>query len=84
MTERRYKLPQTPFGKRLQEIRIAFGLSEGRELSGKAFAEMLGLEPSTYYRYESGLSEPNLRTLAKVQQLTGASLDYLIGGKKVL
>ena len=79
---RRSKLPQTPFAKRLEKARIAFGRRIGRDdFTWKDFAAMLGLRASTYSRYEVGFVEPNLRMLAKIRAVTGVSLNYLITGK---
>ena len=54
-----------------------------RKREGMTQAEValkLGVDRSTYAKYESGQSEPNFEMLQKLASLYGASVDFLIGG----
>ena len=44
------------------------------------FARELGVEPPAYRKWERGEAEPGIADLAKIQQITGVSLDFLIAG----
>ena len=73
--------PRSPFALRLVETRRAFGIRTGRpELDQKDFAAALGVEGETYRRYERGETEPKLATLARIREVTGTPLDWLICG----
>lgn len=53
-----------------------------RELCGytqKQMAELVGITPRSYQRYESGEREPNIDTLVQIADLFKISLDDLIG-----
>ena len=56
---------------RLKELR-------GEESQAK-FAARLGLPQQTYYRYESGKSEPPLSLLRNISLKFGVSADWLLG-----
>ena len=45
----------------------------------KEIADYLGIERSTYAKYESGASEPTFDTLRRLADLYGASIDELMG-----
>lgn len=78
---RRPSKPTTPFGERLEDVRITYGKATGRpKITMGDFAKILGLEDETYRRYERGETEPNVSTLAKIHEVTGTSLDFLIVG----
>ena len=54
-----------------------------RKKTGLTQAEVatkLGIDRSTYAKYETGQSEPNFEMLAKIAELYEASLDYIING----
>ena len=54
-----------------------------RKREGMTQAEValkLGVDRSTYAKYESGQSEPNFEMLQKLASLYSASVDFLIGG----
>lgn len=54
-----------------------------RKREGMTQAEValkIGVDRSTYAKYESGQSEPNFEMLQKLASLYGASVDFLIGG----
>lgn len=60
---------------RLREIR------ESRGYSQKAFADKLGISPSTYNQYEMGKREPDLDTVAQIALLLNVSVDEILGRK---
>ena len=49
-------------------------------LTQAAVASSLGIDRSTYAKYESGQSEPNFEMLNKISALFGTTLDLLITG----
>lgn len=59
-------------GKRLLELR------EGKELSQEEVAKRIGVDRTTYAKYESGASRP-VRKIAELSQLFGVSTDYILG-----
>ena len=70
------------FAARLRALRQTYGVQiEQPLLSQAGFAEMLGVEAETYRRYERGETEPPLRTLAKIRETTGVSLNSLVAGE---
>ena len=42
-------------------------------------AAALGVTTRHYQRYEAGVSEPNLEALAKIADILGVPVDYLLG-----
>lgn len=52
---------------------------ETRGLTQKEMGEKLGMTQSSYSKYEYGLREPNLSTLAKLPDILKESLDFLLG-----
>lgn len=61
------------FHMRLKELRVK------RNLYQKDVASMLGIDRTTYAKYETGDSEPNLGTLVKISEIFDVSTDYLLG-----
>lgn len=57
---------------RLKELRIAKGLYQ------KDVADFLGVDRTTYTKYESGASEPDVATLIHLADFFGVTVDYLI------
>ena len=53
-------------------------LREYQELSQADVSKKIGLQKSTYIRYETGASEPNFRTLKKLANFFDVSIDYLL------
>lgn len=47
--------------------------------SQEKFAQKFGVGRSTYSGYETGTSEPDLKTLIEIADYFGVSLDYLVG-----
>lgn len=61
---------------------MSLPIPEGKkELSQADFAEKLGIAAETYRRYERGETEPPLAVLARIRDITGASLNALVAGE---
>lgn len=58
---------------RLKELRTARGLLQ------KDVAAVLGIDRTTYVKYEKGQSEPSFDILTKLADYFGVSVDYLLG-----
>ena len=58
---------------RLKELR------ESRRIYQREMAENLGLSFRGYQNYETGQTEPKLRTLVALADFYGVSIDYLVG-----
>lgn len=57
-------------------------LKRHRETNGytqKQMAELIGIAPRSYQRYESGEREPDIKTLVQIADFFKISLDSLIG-----
>lgn len=50
---------------------------EGRNLTQKEMADMLGITKQSYWGYESGIAMPTLENLLKISLLFDLSLDEL-------
>lgn len=57
---------------RLKELRVAKGFRQ------KDVADMLGVDRTTYVKYESGASEPNKDTFVRLAEIFDVSTDYLL------
>lgn len=57
---------------RLKELRLS------RSLMQKDLSDFLGVERTTYVKYESGKSEPPIDNLIRLADFFGVSLDYLL------
>ena len=64
------------FAKRLRAIRIANGFTQHE------FSRSLGINRDRYAKYELGISEAPYYVLLRICEITGTSLDFLVGGKK--
>ena len=53
-------------------------LREHQELSQREICNRLGLPTSTYCRYESGETQPNLTTLKLIANFFDVTVDYLL------
>lgn len=60
----------------LKELRKKKGLLQ------KDVAEHLGIDRTTYVKYENGVSEPDFKTLKKIANLFDVSTDDLLGNEK--
>jgi len=59
--------------KRLYELR------EDGDLTQKAVAEYLNMQPNVYRRYENGVREIPVWAVIKLAEYYGVSTDYLLG-----
>lgn len=55
------------------------GLRRARNLERKDVCKDLGLLPTSYARYETGLRVPDMELLGKFGHYYGVTVDYLIG-----
>lgn len=55
-----------------------YHLRTHRGLSQRETADLLGVERSTYTKYESGKHAPSFETLKKLRELFGVSYDDLL------
>ena len=58
---------------RLKELR------KSKKLLQRDMAAKLGIERTTYVRYETGDTNPPLETLSAIADIFGVSVDYLLG-----
>lgn len=61
------------FGSRLKRLRQQMGLSQ------QELANRIGLNRSTYARYETDDNQADYQTLQKLADFFGTSVDYLLG-----
>ena len=59
--------------KNLKQLRISHKLSQQK------LAEKLSLSQQTIYKYEHGITEPDIDTLTKIASYFNTSIDYLVG-----
>ncbi len=57
----------------LRELRLARGKTQ------KDMAEYLGIDRTTYVKYETGSSEPNIEAINKLADYFSVTTDYLLG-----
>ena len=67
------KLDMTAFAPRLKELR------ENRKLTQTRLAELLGVSPRVYNRWENGVATPHFDTVVKIADILEVSLDTLAG-----
>lgn len=58
---------------RIKKVRMATGLSQ------RAFADSIGMSPSQWSAYETGIKNPGLKVLLKIAKKYDVSMDYLCG-----
>ena len=58
---------------RLKQLRVNSGLTQ------LDVSRLLGVERSTYVKYERGSSDPSTATLIRLADYFGVTVDYLIG-----
>jgi transcriptional regulator with XRE-family HTH domain len=54
-------------------------LRERNEYSQQDIADMLGVDPQQYYRWEAGKNEPKSSVVIKLAHIYGVTTDYLYG-----
>lgn len=57
----------------LKELRTKSGMYQ------KDVAKLIGIERTSYVRYETGTTEPDIKTLIRLADIFGVTVDYLIG-----
>ena len=62
---------------RLRKLRV------NKALYQKDIAKYLGVDRTTYVKYETGVSEPDYATLMKLAEYFKVSTDYLLGKKYI-
>lgn len=60
---------------RLKELRIKHGLLQ------KEVAKKIGVDRTTYVKYEKGSSDPNFKILQRLADYFNVTIDYLLGYK---
>lgn len=58
---------------RLKQLRTDAGMTQ------RDIAQMLGVDRTTYVKYENGSSDPSTATLIRLADYFGVTVDYLIG-----
>lgn len=66
-------LNMSEFAERLRLLR------ESRQLTQVRLAELVGIDPRAYNRWERGTIAPHLDTLVKIADILQVSLDELVG-----
>lgn len=61
------------YGDRLKKLR------KEKKLSQQELADKLGINRSTYARYETSTTEPDYETLRKLADFFGVTVDYILG-----
>ncbi|ATY92715.1 putative phage regulatory protein [Pectobacterium atrosepticum SCRI1043] len=70
-------MDMSAFAERLRLLR------EARNLSQVRLAELLGVDPRVYNRWEKGVSAPHLETVVNIADVLQVSMDELVGRKSV-
>lgn len=70
-------LNMVEFAERLRLLR------ESRQLTQVRLAELVGVDPRAYNRWERGTIAPHLDTLVRIADVLQVSLDELVGRKPV-
>ena len=60
------------------EARRSYGIRIGREITQDAAAEMFGVSPSGYKKWEQGIGKLNGEILCAIADKYGCSTDYLL------
>lgn len=60
-------------------LRRVYDLREDHDLTQKAVAEYLEIQPNVYRRYEKGKRDFPLEVLLKLADFYHVSIDYLVG-----
>ncbi len=59
-------------------LRRIYDLREDNDLTQKAVAEYLGIQPNVYRRYEKGIRDFPLEIVMKLADFYRVSVDYLL------
>jgi transcriptional regulator with XRE-family HTH domain len=71
-------MKQITFGKRLGEVR------KDKKLSQEDLAKKMDMQGAVIGRYERDEVKPSIDVAAKIAQVLGVSLDYLVGNTDLL
>lgn len=52
---------------------------ENKKLSAIKLARILNVSKATYYNYESGITNPDIKTLIELSKVLKVSIDELVG-----
>ena len=63
---------KTSLGSKLETLRKGMGLTQ------KDVADILKINRTTYTKYETGVTEPNIAALKKLAEIFGVDLNYLL------
>jgi transcriptional regulator with XRE-family HTH domain len=63
---------KTSLGSKLETLRKGMGLTQ------KDVADILKINRTTYTKYETGVTEPNIAALKKLTEIFGVDLNYLL------
>ena len=58
-------------------------LRKHQEYSQREVAEQLGIDQTTYSRYETGATEPDIESIKKLAKLFNVSTDYLLENENI-
>ena len=72
----RDNIKNKPFFENIKQLKT---LRKQKGLLQKDVASFLGIDRTTYVKYESVLCEPDNKTLIKLAELFSVSVDYLLG-----
>lgn len=67
----------------LFELRESSIKDDGKCLTQKEVAEMLGVRYQSYQAYERGVSYPSIQNFLKLAEIFDVSLEYLVGKKDI-
>ena len=59
-------------------------LRKQQEFNQREIAEYLGIDQTTYSRYETGATEPDIESIKKLAKLFNVSTDYLLENNNIL
>lgn len=71
-------MKQATFGKRLGEVR------KDKKMSQDELAKKMDMQGAVIGRYERDEVKPSIEVAAKIAQVLGISLDYLVGNSDLL
>lgn len=69
-----FELDTLEFGRMLKRLR------EDRGISRREFATLCDSSPKTIFKYEQGKMIPRVDSLARIAEVLGVTLDYLVKG----
>ena len=59
-------------------------LRKQQEFNQREVAEHLGIDQTTYSRYETGATEPDIESIKKLAKLFNVSIDYLLENENIV